>query len=192
MQYDDDASNEMNNESEEEIQIKFKSPVIQKSRKGSEDICLNVSSSNPALKEMHTIYEDTKSNIAKTGIMPQNSHFSLKKENNVSQMFSMKNGVGYSATNAHNNDFYSWKNLKKSSNKLLAREAQRNDQNEFDIFDNLKELQRKSSKISEYDDKQVNELWKEGWLARNLVYNFTINENESKFKTISQRSIHNH
>jgi hypothetical protein len=159
----DDASpsNYVQADSQDKITIKFKSSNNYRTRKGSEDIMLNMTGSNPALKDSSTHLEDNKYGFA---------FGQSKQSNDVAQ-------------------YKSWKDAKKSSHSLSFNDPEQ--PAGFNVFHRPKTVTHKDSNFSEYDDIIVHELSKEGSTARNSVYNFTVNKNEHKFKSCSQKSFNN-
>lgn len=176
-------------ESNNQINIIFKSPINQRSRKGTEDFWLGGAGSNTVLRDSSSPMEDTK--MPRIGFNKTNSNNSLTKDELKFGQFGGDSFVNRLSNSPDKERIISSKSVQKWNKltNLPATNKPIDSNNDFWVLNRVYGLERKESKLSEYDDNLVNQLWNEGGSARNAVYNFTVNENEPKFKAISRRYI---
>lgn len=153
--YDDLSQSNKIEEEQEKITFKFKCPTNYRSRKGSEDICLNLTSSNPALVNSSSVLEDTK--LPVFGFNKVQSNFSLNKENPTNARNSQNNLSVRGCTNLEGK--HSMKSIgMKAQIGLSAKDSATNNIYQMSIAENPEEVNRYNSDISEYDENALNEL----------------------------------
>ena len=208
-------SKQKSEEPEERITIKFKWASNFRSRKGSEDIALNRIGSTQACKESTSFNEGRAQMGAfkreNSGQSNQNelayvTSFEHRLENVQSNKGykmmlepSSKKLVQINSVDNEGDCANFGSNQK--DNKTIYEKCQHNPLNIFDRIqlEDEKNRQERRNKPSDLfnpnynnfdkvlDDCEIQEIWQEGWLTRNVVYYFDPNENENIFKHKSNR-----